>query len=112
MCKTAKILYVPLQELIILAGVFSFLILAIPVHSLTVAEQRPLMGFPDIHENRVVYREDSWTVSAQGGVAVCLTIHDGEERFPQLMKALEVLMQKIKQDPRPWPQHEPFPLDK
>jgi tricorn protease len=30
----------------------------------------------------------------------------------QLMKGIEVLMDKIKQDPRPWPEHEPFPVDK
>jgi len=27
----------------------------------------------------------------------------------QLMKGVEVLLKKIKEDPRPWPQHEPFP---
>jgi len=26
----------------------------------------------------------------------------------QLMKAIEVLKQLIKEDPRPWPTHEPF----
>ncbi|UCF04249.1 MAG: PDZ domain-containing protein, partial [bacterium] len=30
----------------------------------------------------------------------------------QLMKAIEVLMKKIKADPRPWPTHEPFPVDR
>jgi tricorn protease len=29
----------------------------------------------------------------------------------QLMKAVEVLLEQIKNDPRPWPQHEPFPID-
>jgi tricorn protease len=30
----------------------------------------------------------------------------------QLMKAIEVLMEKIKEDPRPWPEHEPFTADR
>lgn len=30
----------------------------------------------------------------------------------QLMKAIEVLSRKIEQDPKPWPIHEPFPLDR
>jgi tricorn protease len=29
----------------------------------------------------------------------------------QLMKAIEVLMKKIEEDPRPWPKHEPFRTD-
>jgi tricorn protease len=29
----------------------------------------------------------------------------------QLMKGVEVLLKKIKEDPRPWPEHEPFPED-
>jgi tricorn protease len=45
----------------------------------------PLMRFPDIHENTIVFvhGEDIWTVPATGGVAVRLTIHDGEERYPK-----------------------------
>jgi len=30
----------------------------------------------------------------------------------QLMKGIEVLLKKIKENPRPWPKHEPFPKDK
>jgi tricorn protease len=43
------------------------------------------MRFPDIYENTIVfvYGEDIWKVSAAGGVAVRLTIHDGAERFPK-----------------------------
>ena len=49
------------------------------------SERRPLMRFPDVHENTVVfvYGEDIWSVPAEGGVATRLTIHDGEERFPK-----------------------------
>ena len=48
-------------------------------------EKRPLMRFPDIHDDKIVfvYGEDIWTVPAQGGVATRLTIHDGQERFPK-----------------------------
>ncbi len=50
------------------------------------AEKKPLMRFPDIYENIVVfvYGEDIWKVPVTGGVAVRLTIHDGQERFPKL----------------------------
>ena len=50
------------------------------------AERRPLMRFPDIHENTVVFihGEDIWSVPAEGGVASRLTIHDGQERFPKI----------------------------
>ena len=49
------------------------------------SQPRPLMRFPDIHDDRVVfvYGEDIWSVPAGGGVAIRLTIHDGEERFPK-----------------------------
>ena len=30
----------------------------------------------------------------------------------QLMKGIEVLMEKIKKDFKPWPKHEPFPVDR
>lgn len=47
--------------------------------------ERPLMRFPDIHGDAIafVYGEDIWSVSADGGVATRLTIHDGQERFPR-----------------------------
>ena len=52
---------------------------------LAMAEERPIMRFPDIHGDRVVfcYGEDIWTASSAGGVATRLTIHDGEENFPK-----------------------------
>ncbi|HUV35646.1 MAG TPA: peptidase S41, partial [Patescibacteria group bacterium] len=48
-------------------------------------EKLPLMRFPDIHGNTIVfvYGEDIWTVPADGGVATRLTIHDGEEQYPK-----------------------------
>lgn len=30
----------------------------------------------------------------------------------QLMKGIEILLQKIKEEPRPWPEHEPFEVDR
>ena len=50
-----------------------------------VSNQRPIMRFPDIHEDIVVfsYGADLWKVSADGGIATRLTFHDGEEVFPK-----------------------------
>ncbi len=30
----------------------------------------------------------------------------------QLMKAVEVVMKKISEEPRQWPQHKPYPVDR
>jgi tricorn protease len=48
-------------------------------------DAQPLLRFPDIHGNTVVFvhAEDIWTAPAEGGVATRLTLHDGEERFPK-----------------------------
>lgn len=48
-------------------------------------EKRPLMRFPDVNENSVVFvsGEDIWSVPVAGGIATRLTIHDGQERFPK-----------------------------
>ena len=45
----------------------------------------PLLRFPTIHGDRVVFvhGEDIWSVPASGGVASRLTLHDGQERFPR-----------------------------
>ena len=47
--------------------------------------QGPLMRFPDIHEDLIVFvqGEDIWSIPAEGGVATRLTMHDGQERFPK-----------------------------
>lgn len=49
------------------------------------AKADQLMRFPDIHDNQIIFvsGEDIWTVSASGGEAVRLTLHDGSERFPK-----------------------------
>jgi len=52
----------------------------------TLSGPRPLMRFPDIHQDLIVFvhAEDIWSVPADGGIATRLTIHDGEERFPKI----------------------------
>ncbi|MBU1099586.1 MAG: PDZ domain-containing protein [Bacteroidetes bacterium] len=49
------------------------------------AEERPLLRFPDIHENDVVFvhADDIWIAPIAGGVATRLTISDGQERYPK-----------------------------
>ena len=66
--------------------VFAGLVLIINLAFLNQANsQGPLLRFPDIHEDLIVFvhGEDIWSVPADGGVANRLTIHDGEERFPR-----------------------------
>ena len=66
-------------------NILTILISLGPVNLLIGGEQRPLLRFPDIYENTVVfvYGEDIWTVPVQGGVAARLTINDGRERYPK-----------------------------
>ncbi len=49
------------------------------------SEEHPLLRFPDVHDNTVVFvhGEDIWSVPASGGVATRLTMNDGAERFPK-----------------------------
>lgn len=74
---------------LLMGTVLTFLILFLPgtepLNGSTTPEKRPLMRFPDIHENTIVfvYGEDIWTAPAEGGIAIRLTLHDGEERFPK-----------------------------
>ena len=70
----------------ILAVVFILIIIFISQLSANPLDQKlPLMRFPDIHGNTVVFvhGEDIWKASADGGIATRLTIHDGAERFPK-----------------------------
>lgn len=48
-------------------------------------EKRPLLRFPDLHGNTVVFSHggDLWKAPATGGVAQRLTVHDGDETFPK-----------------------------
>jgi tricorn protease len=60
-------------------------IAALPAQTAAATDNRPLLRFPDIHDDTIVFvhGEDIWSVPAAGGVATRLTIHDGEERFPK-----------------------------
>ncbi len=55
-------------------------------HNSIAEEARPLLRFPDIHDNVIVFvhGEDIWSVPATGGIAGRLTLNDGEERFPKI----------------------------
>ncbi|MFB0565917.1 MAG: S41 family peptidase [Candidatus Aminicenantaceae bacterium] len=86
----SKLFKVLLESRISLLWIVTIVLLALflvtPTGAGIASEQRPLMRFPDVHENTVifVYGEDIWSVPVEGGVARRLTIHDGEERFPKL----------------------------
>lgn len=53
--------------------------------ALLASDRRPLLRFPDVHGDTVVFvhGEDIWRASTDGGIAQRLTIHDGQERFPK-----------------------------
>ncbi len=46
---------------------------------------RPLMRFPDVHGDRIVFvsGEDIWIAGTAGGTASRLTVDDGMERYPR-----------------------------
>jgi len=68
---------------------FAFALLALAVAATfaaaPAAAQTKLLRFPDIHGNQVafVYAGDIWTAPADGGRAVRLTTHPGQELFPK-----------------------------
>jgi tricorn protease len=64
---------------------FFLLVLLCQVSILFGSGPQPIMRFPDVYEDNVVFvcSEDIWRASVEGGIAVRLTIHDGEERFPK-----------------------------
>ncbi|MBN2416395.1 PD40 domain-containing protein [bacterium] len=63
----------------------SLLVLSLMAGLLFAGEARPLMRYPDIHGNDIVFVHggDIWMVSADGGVARRLTIDDGQEQMPK-----------------------------
>jgi tricorn protease len=67
---------------IILTGMFFF---SLFVSSTFSNQKNPLLRFPDVHKNKVifVYGEDIWSASTDGGIATRLTINDGAERYPK-----------------------------
>ncbi len=64
---------------------------------------------------RIYSPEGKWIVENEGitpDIIVELKPKEVAEGYDaQLMKAVEVLLKKIKEEPRPWPKHEPFPVD-
>jgi tricorn protease len=67
--------------------------LLLSVSAIFASTERPLMRFPDVHEDTVVFvhGEDIWSVPTTGGVATRLTIHDGAERFPKFSNDGELI---------------------
>jgi tricorn protease len=65
---------------------------------------------------RVYDPEGRWIVENEGVQPdIVVDLHSEEVargHDAQLTKAIEVLLQKIEEEPRPWPQHEPFPVDR
>jgi len=65
---------------------------------------------------RVYYKDGSWIVEGEGivpDIKVELNSAEMAEGYDaQLMKAVEVLLAKIKTEPRPWPEHEATPVYK
>jgi len=62
------------------------LLLALVALPLTASAQEPLMQYPDIQGNTIVFASggDLWKVSAEGGTACRLTFSDGRESYPEI----------------------------
>lgn len=65
---------------------------------------------------RIYDKEGNWVVENKGvqpDIPVDLNSAEMARGYDaQLMKGVEVLKKKIKENPISWPQHEPFPVDK
>jgi len=65
---------------------------------------------------RIYDPEGRWIVENEGVQPdIVVDLHPEEMargHDAQLVKAIEVLLQKIEEDPRAWPAHEPFPVDR
>jgi len=65
---------------------------------------------------RVYNTQGNWVIENEGftpDYIVDLAPAEVERGYDaQLMKGIELLLKKIKEDPRPWPQHQPIPQDK
>ena len=62
------------------------IVLTIMLSSLSAQNKNPLLRFPDVQGNLVVFThaEDLWSVPLSGGIAQRLTISDGQERYPRI----------------------------
>jgi len=86
MNKSSRLLPALLRTVLGMTTVFLSILIIMPkIGAKTSSEISSLIRFPDVHQNTVafVYGEDIWSVPAEGGVAVRLTVHDGVERFPK-----------------------------
>ncbi|MBP1667149.1 MAG: tricorn protease, partial [Bacteroidetes bacterium] len=56
------------------------------VNGTLVSAENPIMQYPDIYENTIVFvsGNDIWKAPAEGGPAVRLTFSDGRETFPEI----------------------------
>jgi tricorn protease len=64
---------------------------------------------------RIYDGKGDWIIENQG-VTPDIEVDNQPEEMArgydaQLMTGIEVLLKKIKEDPRPWPQHPPYPVD-
>lgn len=73
-------------------------------------------GGVTVPDYRIYTPEGTWVVENEGvtpDIEVPLKPAEVARGYDaQLMKGLEVLLEKIKAEPRPWPQHEPIPVDR
>jgi tricorn protease len=65
---------------------------------------------------RIYNEEGEWVVENEG-VTPDIIIDIDSRKYAdgfdtQLMKAVEVVMKKITDEPRQWPQHKPYPVDR
>ena len=65
---------------------------------------------------RIYDENGNWVVENEGVEPDIVIEQNSLELFKgidtQLMKAVEVLLKKIKEEPRPMPKHKPYPVDK
>jgi tricorn protease len=65
---------------------------------------------------RIYNEKGEWVVENEG-VTPDITVDIDSKQYAdgydtQLMKAVEVVMKKITEEPRQWPQHKPYPVDR
>lgn len=71
-------------------------------------------GLVTVPDYRIYDIQGNWMIENEGvapDIIVDLSSKEMADGYDaQLMKGVEVLLEKIKQDPRPWPKHKPFPV--
>jgi len=73
-------------------------------------------GEVTVPDYRIYNEKGEWVVENEG-VTPDIIIDVDSKKYSegydtQLMKAVEVVMKKIEEEPRQWPKHQPFPVDK